>query len=133
MLTGTGGRPLYWLSLTAWLADPTVRARFAEAGGVAAVTALLTGVLALSVLAAPTERVFGIEIAGRHHEPFTVMRQFELGLRGDLYNQPVTDAAAPLVARSIGGVAAYNLPVLITFPLAAATAYLLAHDVAGRK
>jgi hypothetical protein len=128
--TDTSGRPPHSPSLIAWLANSPVRARLAEAGGVAAVTALLTGVLALSVLAAPTERIFGFEIAGRHHDPFTVMRQFELGLRGGLYNQPVTDAAGTLIARSLGGVAAYNLLVLITFPLAAATTYLLARHLA---
>jgi hypothetical protein len=128
--TDTRDRPPHSPSLTAWLANSPVRARFAEAGGVAAATAVLTGVLALSVLAAPTERIFGFEIAGRHHDPFTVMRQFELGFRGSLYNQPVTDAAGTLLAKSLGGVAAYNLLVLITFPLAAATTYLLARYLA---
>jgi len=116
--------------LAARLADSPVRSSLAEVGGVAAVAALLISALALSVLAAPTERIFGFAIAGRHHDPFTVIRQFELGLRGDLYSQPVTDAAGTLLARSIGGVAAYNLLVLVTFPLAAATTYLLARYLA---
>jgi hypothetical protein len=104
-------------------------ARFAEAGGVAALAALVTGLLAAPVLRAPADRVFGADIVGRHHDPFTVMRQFELGLRGDLYGQPITDLAGTLLARAVGGVAAYNLLVLVTFPLAAAAVYLLARHL----
>lgn len=105
-------------------------ARFAEAGGVAAIAAMVTALLAAPVLRAPSERVFGAEIVGRHHDPFTVMRQFELGLRSDLYGQPITDLAGTLLARAVGGVAGYNLLVLASFPLAAAAVYLLARHLA---
>ena len=35
-----------------------------------------TLVMAAPVLRAPSERLFGAEIVGRHHDPFTVMQQF---------------------------------------------------------
>lgn len=104
--------------------------RFAEAGGVAAIAALLTGLLAAPVLRAPSERVFGAEIVGRHHDPFTVMRQFELGRPSDMSGQPITDVAGTLLAQAVGGVAGYNLLVLASFPLAAAAVYLLARHLA---
>lgn len=105
-------------------------ARLVEAGGVAAVAAMVTGLLAAPVLRAPSERVFGAEIVGWHHDPFTVMRQFELGLRSDLFGQPITDVTGALLARAVGGVAGYNLLVLASFPLAAAAVYLLARHLA---
>jgi len=37
---------------------------------------LLTAALAAPVLRAPNERIFGTEIVGRHHDPYTVMQQF---------------------------------------------------------
>ena len=82
--------------------------------------------IAVPVLRAPSERVFGMEIVGRHHDPFTVMAQFERPLRGGVYSQPVTDVAGALLARMAGPVAAYNWLVLLSFPLSAAAAYLLA-------
>jgi hypothetical protein len=91
---------------------------------------MATGLLALPVLRLPSERVFGAEIVGRHHDPFTVMQQFEHGLGSGLDAQPVTDLAGALMARAAGGVAAYNLLVLASFPLAAAAAFLLARHLA---
>src|SRR4051812_21789037 len=45
------------------------------------------------------------------------------------YLQPSTDLAGALLGRVFGPVAAYNGVVLLTFPLSAATAYLLARYV----
>src|SRR5207342_1169008 len=42
---------------------------------------------------------------------------------------PVTDLAGALLARLSGGVAAYNWLVLLSFPLSAAAAYLLARHL----
>jgi hypothetical protein len=71
-----------------------------------------------------------MEIVGRHHDPFTMMGQFERPLGASLYPQPVTDIAGALLARVSGPVAAYNWLVLVTFPLAAAAAYLLGRYLA---
>lgn len=91
---------------------------------------MVTGLLAMPVLRAPSERVFGAEIVGRHHDPFTVMQQFEHRLGSGPYAQPITDLTGALIARVSGGVAAYNLLVLASFPLAAAAVYLLARHLA---
>ena len=71
-----------------------------------------------------------MEIAGRHHDPFTLMEQFGRPIGVGAFSQPVTDIAGTLVARMSGPVAAYNWLVLITFPLSAAAAYLLARHLA---
>ena len=47
--------------------------RIAESAAIATVGLILTIVVALPVLRAPSERVFGMEIVGRHHDPFTAM------------------------------------------------------------
>src|SRR6185295_3068511 len=47
-----------------------------------------------------------------------------------LYSQPVTDIAGMLAARVWGAVAAYNWIVLLSFPLSAAAAYMLARYLA---
>lgn len=100
--------------------------RAAETAAVAAIAGALTLVLAAPVLRAPSERLFGRPIVGHHHDPFTAMRRFAGPLPRDEYLQPVTDVPGALVARAVGPVAAFNVIVLITFPLAAAGAYLLA-------
>lgn len=95
-----------------------------------AVAASVTLLMAAPVLRAPSERVFGSAIVGRHHDPFTVMQQFERPIAVGAGLQPVTDVPGALVARVVGGVVAYNWVVLISFPLAAAAAYLLARHLA---
>src|SRR4029077_3208292 len=82
------------------------------------------------VLRAPSERIFGAEIAGRHHDPFTTMRQFAAPVRFTMYAQPATDLAGSALARMGSAVAAYNWLVLLSFPLSAAAAYLLARHLA---
>ena len=103
-----------------------MRRRAAEALAVSALAAAAIAVVAAPVLRAPSARVFGMEIVGRHHDPFTVMQQFERPLPIGPYLQPITDMTGALIAWIAGPVAAYNWLVLITFPLSAAAAYLLA-------
>jgi len=107
-----------------------LRRRAVDVLAVAAAALLLTMVLAAPVARAPSERIFGAEIVGRHHDPFTVMRQFSRPTSLGLYSQPVTDLAGAALARLTGPVAAYNWLVLASFPLSAATAYLLARHLA---
>jgi hypothetical protein len=104
--------------------------RAAEAAAVSALAAIVTAAIAAPVLRAPSARVFGMEIVGRHHDPFTVMAQFERPITLGVYSQPVTDISGALLARLSGGVAAYNWLVLLSFPLSAAAAYLLARHLA---
>src|SRR3954466_9943180 len=86
--------------------------------------------IAAPVLRAPSERVFGMEIVGRHHDPFTTMEQFARPITVGAYSQPVTDIAGAMFARISGAVAAYNWLVLLTVPLSPAAAYLLARHLA---
>lgn len=90
---------------------------------------VITVVIALPVVRAPSDRVFGMEIVGRHHDPFTVMAQFANPASGRLYSQPLTDVPGAILSLATGPVAAYNWLVLLTFPLSAATAYLLARHL----
>ena len=71
-----------------------------------------------------------MEIVGRHHDPFTVMAQFGRPISIGVYSQPITDITGALLARLSGAVAAYNWLVLLSFPLSAAAAYLLARHLA---
>ncbi|MDO8680020.1 MAG: hypothetical protein Q7R30_15970 [Acidobacteriota bacterium] len=107
-----------------------LRARAAEVAAVVALATLVTIVIAAPVLRAPSERVFGMEIVGRHYDPFVVMAQMAAPLRSSIYSQPVTDIPGALLARLSGPVAAYNWLVLLSFPLSAAAAYLLARYLA---
>lgn len=100
--------------------------RIAEVAAVSALAAIVTVAIAAPVLRAPSERVFGMQIVGRHHDPFTVMAQLERPITIGVYSQPVTDISGALLARLSGGVAAYNWLVLLSFPLSAAAAYVLA-------
>ena len=103
--------------------------RIAEVSLITALAILITVLLALPVLRAPSERVFGAEIVGRHHDPYTVMQQLERPISIGIHAQPLTDVPGALLARALGGVAAYNWLILISFPLTAAAAYLLARHL----
>src|SRR6186997_3685395 len=103
--------------------------RAAEVAAVSALALVLTLAVAAPVLRAPSERIFGMELVGRHHDPFTVMERFDRPIAYDLYLQPLTDIPGALLARWFGPVAAYNWLVLLTFPLSAVTAYLLARHL----
>ena len=107
-----------------------MRRRAAEAGAVLAIATIVTVAMAAPVLRAPSERVFGMEIVGRHYDPFLVMEQFARPPAVGIYSQPVTDVAGRWLARVSGAVAAYNWIVLLSFPLSAAAAYLLARHLA---
>ncbi len=100
--------------------------RVAEVTAVSAITLVITLVIAAAVVRAPAERIFGMETMGRHHDPFTVMEQFGRPIAPGARLQPLTDIPGSLLARLTGPVAAYNWVVLLTFPLSAAAAYLLA-------
>ncbi len=90
------------------------------------ISVVATIVMALPVLLSPHERIFGGEIVGRHHDPLTVIQQFAQGGVRGLYRQPLTDDVGAWLSRVFGPVAAYNVVVLATFPLAALGAYALA-------
>ena len=104
--------------------------RVAEVARVTALATIVTAIVAAPVLRAPSERVFGMELVGRHHDPFTVMEQIERPVHLAIYSQPLTDVTGALLAAISGPVAAYNWLVLLSFPLAAAAAYLLARYLA---
>jgi hypothetical protein len=92
---------------------------------VAGLTLVTTIIVAWPVVCSPQTRIFGNEIVGRQHDPFTVMQQFQNGgVRGD-YWQPLTDQLGAALASGIGPVVAYNVVVLLTIPLSAAFAYAL--------
>lgn len=103
--------------------------RSAEVLAVSAIATVLTLVVAAPVLRAPSDRIFGMELVGHHHDPFTVMQQIDGPVGGGLHFQPFTDVPGALLARASGPVAAYNWLVLLTFPLSAAAAYLLARHL----
>ncbi len=106
-----------------------MRTQGADLAGVAALSLIVTVVLAAPVLLEPSTRVFGAELVGRHHDPFTVMQQFGSPLITGVYAQPVTEMVGVLLARVAGPVAAYNGLVLLSFPLAAMAGFLLARHL----
>ena len=91
--------------------------------------------MAAPVLRAPSERVFGTgSIVGRedpNRDPLIVIEQFRAGHVSTPYLQPLTDLPGRALAGVVGPVAAYNVLVLASFPLAAAAAYLLARHLLG--
>lgn len=93
----------------------------------------LTAVMAWPVLRHPSGWTVGNEIAGRYRDPFVVMQQYGAGSVPAPYVQPATDLPGIALARRVGGVAAYNLLDLLSFPLAAVTAYLLAWKLTGSR
>ncbi len=103
--------------------------RVAETAAVSALALILTAAVAAPVLRAPSERIFGMEIVGRHHDPFTVMEQFSRPVVVGVYSQPLTDVPGALLARVLGPVTAYNWIVLLTFPLSAVAAFMLARHL----
>ena len=107
-----------------------MRRHAVEALAAAAAALLVTAIIAAPVVRAPSERIFGAEIVGRHHDPFTVMQQFARPMSLGVYSQRVTDFTGAAMARVAGAVAAYNWLVLLSFPLSSAAAYLLARHLA---
>jgi hypothetical protein len=107
-----------------------LRRHAVEALAVSAAALLVTVAMAAPVVRAPSERIFGADIVGWHHDPFTVMQQFARPMSLGVYSQPVTDFTGAAIARVTGAVAGYNWLVLLSFPLSAAAAYLLARHLA---
>lgn len=100
-----------------------------ELATVLALAIAATTFLAAPVLRVPSQRLFGYELVGRHHDPFTAMAQFERPWGRGAYPQPVTDVTGAMLTRAAGSVAGYNWLILISFPLSAAAAYLLARHL----
>jgi hypothetical protein len=89
------------------------------------IAAAATVIVAWPILRSPTELVYGHEIAGRHYDAYAVMQQFA-GAPVGIEAQPLTDRLGSWLARIMDPVAAYNLLVLLSFPLTAAATYALA-------
>jgi hypothetical protein len=104
--------------------DPGARRRVSAA--VFAAACVLTALMAAPVLLAPSSRIIGTEMVGRHADAYTMVQHFDSVPRLGYWTQPVTDWPATLVARWVGGVAAFNLIVLASFPLTVLTSFWLA-------
>ncbi len=93
----------------------------------------VTLTMAAPVIVAPSQRLFGS--AGTfaredpNRDPLVVIEQMRTGHVPAPYLQPLTDLPGRALARLVGPVTAYNFLVLVTFPLSAAAAYLLARHV----
>jgi hypothetical protein len=103
----------------------TTRLIRADTVRVALLATVITAAMAWPVIRHPATVVFGVESVGRHHDPFTFMRQLVEPQPLGVYSQPLTDIPASWLAAIAGPVAAYNAIVLVTFPLAALCAFLL--------
>lgn len=96
----------------------------------AAVSLIVTLLIAWPVVSSPSTRLFGTEVVGRQHDPFTVMWQFEHGPPASPYRQPLVDDVGAWLGRAVGPVAAFNAIVLASFPLTAVATYALARYLA---
>ncbi|MDX1382500.1 MAG: hypothetical protein R3190_02595 [Thermoanaerobaculia bacterium] len=85
---------------------------------------LLTLALALPVLVQPDERIFGNEVVGRHPDAYMAIEDYAHP-RLHAKTQPATDLLGMALGGLIGGVAAFNVVVLLSFPLTAVCTYLL--------
>ncbi len=97
----------------------------AGTGVVLVLSALATAAMAWPVLLSLDTMILGREIAGRHHDPFTVMQQFAGSGAYGPYQQPLTDQLGVGLARLFGAIPAYNIVMLLSFPLTAVSTYLL--------
>jgi hypothetical protein len=93
------------------------------AGGV---TALLATAIAWPVVIAPREVIYGHEILGRHPDAYALIEQFGGGPTADLYAQPLLDLPGRALARLVSPVFAFNVLVLLSFPLTAMATYAFA-------
>lgn len=113
---------------------------------IAGLSIVFTLVTAATVLRHPATELYGPELVGRHHDPFTVIEQYAAGQVPPPYLQPATDLAGIWLAKNLSAVAptrfperrrigsavaAYNALILITFPLAAVLAYAHAKHLIG--
>jgi len=92
---------------------------------VGVLAALLTVAMAWPVVQNPEATVFGPALAGPHPDPFVVAAQYERGSIPSPYFQPATDLPGIALARVTGGLTAYNVLVLASFPLTAAFTFAL--------
>src|SRR5262245_7571159 len=105
--------------------------KIGELAAVTAIATAMTVVMAWPVLVSPDTRLFGMEFAGRFRDPFVLAQQYSAGHVRAPYFQPATDLPAILVARALGGIAAVNAVVLLSFPLAALTMYAIVRKLTG--
>ena len=92
----------------------------------ALVAVLLTLVMAWPVVRHPASMIYGTEVLGRDLSPYHVIEQFGTADAAPVPAQPLTDAVGAWLAGVLSPVAAYNLLVLASFPLAAMSAFALA-------
>ena len=97
-------------------------------GGLATVVTL---VMAWPVVLNPAHLIYGREIVGRHPDAYTVIHQFGTTGTSGLYAQPLTDLPGWLLARAVDPVVAFNIIVLLSFPLTAMATYALARSLTG--
>lgn len=93
----------------------------------AALASLVTLVIAWPVVRNPTEQIYGREILGRTSDPYSFIYQFaapDVKHHGPW--EPLSSGTGGALSRVLPPVAAYNVLVLLTFPLSAMTAYALA-------
>ena len=100
------------------------------AGLAFAVAFALTVVMAAPVILTPGERIFGAgDILSRpdpNRDALVVIGQFRTGQVPSPYLQPVTDLPGQVLTSILDPMIAYNIVVLLTFPLSTLAAYLLA-------
>jgi hypothetical protein len=92
------------------------------AGGLATIVTFL---IAWPVFLNPTQLIYGREIVGRQPDAYAVIQQFGGTDAWHATAQPLTDTFGWLLGRALPPVAAFNLITLLSFPLAAMTAYAL--------
>lgn len=92
---------------------------------VGVVATLLTVAMAWPVVQNPGATVFGPALAGPHPDPFVVAAQYERGEIPSPYLQPATDLPGMAIAQWTGGLTAYNVMVLASFPLTAIVTFVL--------
>ena len=98
------------------------------AGSLATVVTLF---IAWPILLDPSQLIYGREIAGRHADPYTLIAQLASAAPPGFGMQPLTLLPGWVLARVMSHVAAFNVLVLLTFPLAAMSAYALARYLTG--
>jgi hypothetical protein len=86
----------------------------------------MTAMMAWPVVLAPSQQVYGHQIVGRHPDVHEAIATMAGPLAGAARLHPLTSLPGWLLARIVSPVTAYNLVVLLTFPLAAMAAYGLA-------
>jgi hypothetical protein len=91
----------------------------------------LTAAAAWPVIVDPYNRLFGHELVGREHDPFTVMDQWAAGYVPPPYFQPATDGPGIALTPALGRVPAFNLITLLSIPATAVLAFAHARYVIG--